>query len=158
MDTLAFKILDPAFAATVDDAEVVVVGSVREFLEQTADMPRIIFSAAAASDLSDLSDLFALAGADVKRDCADPDGLRNMSRDQLFIQSTEELMRGHDYSTSLPCGIALLVASDVSSSRALVQCYGRVGRYGQACKRFRLRGVGVDAAKEAAIRDRLRRN
>ena len=45
-------------------------------------------------------------------------------------------MRGLDYRTNLPEGIALLIAKSCSSQRAYKQALGRVGRYGSKCKRF----------------------
>ena len=76
---------------------------------------------------------------------------------QTIVQTREELMRGYDYSTALASGIALLVAKNLSSERALMQAFGRVGRYGQACRRFVLEGKGVSVYKEAKIREPLRR-
>ena len=76
---------------------------------------------------------------------------------QTIVQTREELMRGYDYSTALASGIALLVAKNLSSERARMQAFGRVGRYGQACRRFVLAGVGIDAYDEARIRERIRR-
>ena len=45
-------------------------------------------------------------------------------------------MRGCDYGTNEPQGIALLLATPLTSERAFVQALGRVGRYGSRCNRF----------------------
>lgn len=50
-------------------------------------------------------------------------------------------MRGVDYKTYCG-GIRLLLAEQVPNDRALVQAGGRVGRYGQASKKFKLAEVG----------------
>ena len=55
-------------------------------------------------------------------------------------------MRGIDYNTQHPAGIALLIAKPLSSERAYRQALGRVGRYATNCIRCRLEGVKVDKA------------
>ena len=50
-------------------------------------------------------------------------------------------MRGLDYRTKNRNGLALLIASPLSSERAFMQALGRVGRYDSSCKRFILRGT-----------------
>ena len=69
-----------------------------------------------------------------------------MQRDTVLIQTQEWLMRGLDYKTADPRGIALLICSGTTSHRAYLQALGRVGRYAANCSRFTLAG-----AKEARV-------
>ena len=50
--------------------------------------------------------------------------------------------RGLDFRAMEGGSIDLLVAAQLPHQRALVQLLGRVGRYGQACGRFKLTGLG----------------
>ena len=60
-------------------------------------------------------------------------------------------MRGVDYRCE-PEGLKLLIARDFSSKRSLLQGMGRVGRYGQPCKRFILPNLeAVDQVVEVRL-------
>ena len=65
---------------------------------------------------------------------------RNLTNGDCLRVDQEELMRGIDYKAP-DHGIALLIANALSSERALKQAMGRVGRYGEECDRYVLRGV-----------------
>ena len=75
-------------------------------------------------------------------DCEDIEAIRHIKSNECLIVSKEELMRGVDYRT-LPKkeGIDLLIARPFSNKRAYVQGKGRVGRNGEPCSRFQLKGL-----------------
>ena len=58
--------------------------------------------------------------------------------------------RGLDFRAMEGGSIDLLVAAQLPHQRALVQLLGRVGRYGQACGRFKLTGLGALVNPESA--------
>ena len=57
-------------------------------------------------------------------------------------------MRGRDYRSNADEGVALLICSDFPSKRLYQQALGRVGRYGEPCKRARLQGFDPVNAHE----------
>ena len=60
----------------------------------------------------------------------------------MLVVTESSLMRGLDYQTNEPDGIALLLAEPFASPRALKQALGRVGRFDEPCKRYMLESVG----------------
>ena len=57
------------------------------------------------------------------------DKIHNLSVNDVVFVEDEEWMRGIDYRTTHPAGIALLLAQPSTSLRAYRQALGRVGRY-----------------------------
>ena len=66
---------------------------------------------------------------------ADTAALQNLTRRDVLVVTEPALMRGFDYRCST--GIALLVARAFDGQRAYFQALGRVGRYGEPCRRVR---------------------
>ena len=121
--------------------------NVETFREKTRGMPQLIFGKDSHTDY-------------FTTDCLKNDdrevALLNMLPTTAIVQTEETLMRGIDYSTTHPEGIALLIAKSCSSTRAYHQALGRVGRYGAKCKRFILEEtVPVDIEKERDFAIRL---
>ena len=53
-------------------------------------------------------------------------------------------MRAHDYrATDGSSGIALFIDKPLSCKRTFLQALGRVGRYGQVCRRFVRQGLDI---------------
>ena len=71
--------------------------------------------------------------------------LKKLTKHDILFVTLDELMRGLDYRTDEDCpetlGISLLIMSDLQSQRALIQALGRVGRFGEACRRFVWQGL-----------------
>ena len=65
----------------------------------------------------------------------------------LVVTSDPEVMRGYDF-RSQKVGMILFIAKSFASMRDANQGMGRVGRFGESAKRFKLQSVAlVDDAK-----------
>jgi len=71
---------------------------------------------------------------------ADPVVLQSLTSSDILLVTEPALMRGFDYRCAT--GIALLVAGAFSSKRAYFQGCGRVGRYGEPCRRVKDAALG----------------
>ena len=71
---------------------------------------------------------------------ADTAALQNLTRRDVLVVTEPALMRGFDYRCST--GIALLVARAFDGQRAYFQALGRVGRYGEPCRRIKDAALG----------------
>jgi hypothetical protein len=89
----------------------------------------------------------------VQLNVAHHDSIRHMQASDAYTVTDKQLMRGFDYRTECEMGIALLIMRPFESHRAFHQALGRVGRYGQPCKRFLLEGLTPvpEAARLALI-------
>ena len=117
------------------------------FKEKTRGMPKLVYGEDSHADYFGTECL-----KDEEREVA----LLNMLPTTCIVQTDETLMRGIDYCTTHPEGIALLIAKPCSSKRAYHQALGRVGRYGAKCKRFIIREtVPVDVNQENALATKL---
>ena len=72
---------------------------------------------------------------------SDMEILRKATANDVFVVTDPKLMRGFDYRTSDRSGIALLLCHGFPTQRSLYQGLGRVGRFGDPCKRFVLKGI-----------------
>ena len=81
--------------------------------------------------------------------------IHNLLPGDIVMQTEEYQMRGFDYDTQHPQGIALLMISDVTSQRAYSQLMGRVGRYKKPCLRFAYRDANIDFEKAGKIGDAI---
>ena len=104
------------------------------------------------------------SGLTPRCDVSDPETLRKMKPSDCYIVTQKRLMRGFDYrgtpidnaTATLPCEdstsrtkLSLLLACSADTERDYIQALGRVGRYGDACARYRLHGVAkVDEDKQ----------
>ena len=67
-----------------------------------------------------------------------------MNPNDVFVTSDEGLMRAHDYrAINGNSGIALFIDKALSCNRTFKQALGRVGRYGQVCRRFVRSGLEI---------------
>ena len=66
-------------------------------------------------------------------------------------------MRAHDYrATDDNTGIALFIDKPLSCKRTFLQALGRVGRYGQPCKRLVRKGLNIiDMEESARVKQRI---
>ena len=84
--------------------------------------------------------------------------IRSLGSNDCILQSKEELMRGVDYNCK-PNGLKLLIATDFSSDRSLMQGLGRVGRYGEMCRRYVVPTLTlVNQTKSIQLAGLLRKN
>ena len=104
------------------------------------------------------------AGYKVERDLDDPDKLRSLSSDTCYFVTQQRLMRAFDYrGEPLAAGASttaaevarvecsLLIAKSSPTTRDYVQALGRVGRYNDPCRRYRIQSVeAVDESQESA--------
>ena len=119
---------------SIDEKKVIEVDTVEEFFTATNGMPRIVFG-----DVDQMPETprFTVDVGDER--------IYKMKPTDTFVQTKEWLMRGLDYGTEEPQGVAVLIAKSFASTRALQQALGRVGRYGAKFKRFQLSDIdGVD--------------
>ena len=77
----------------------------------------------------------ALAGRDFHLDLDDTAALRALTGQDVLVVTCQRLMRGFDYRTTSGRGISLFVGCLFNSKRAYFQGCGRVGRYGESCRR-----------------------
>ena len=75
----------------------------------------------------------AVNGRTLRRNVADLDVLRCLTSQDVLLVTKPALMRGFDYRCAT--GIALFLARRFESRRASFQACGRVGRYGEPCRR-----------------------
>lgn len=61
--------------------------------------------------------------------------LRVLTSKDVLIVTDEALMRGFDYRCN-ESGIALYIGRHLSTERARIQAFGRVGRYDEPCQRY----------------------
>ena len=61
-----------------------------------------------------------------------------MTARDVMVVTEPRLMRGFDYRSADGQGIALLLCLDFDTNRSYRQALGRVGRFGDPCKRFSL--------------------
>ena len=74
----------------------------------------------------------------------------------VLVTSDESHMRAYDYRAVDGLGIALFIDKPLSCKRTLIQALGRVGRYGEPCRRFIRTGMKpIDAAENAKINMRI---
>ena len=130
-----FHLLDAGFVNIEPPTEE--VESVAEFIKLTEGMPRLIFGEPDILELL-IEDITMPRQIHTDLQLTQIHDLK--VNDVVFI-SDEEWMRGIDYNTTHPTGIALLLARPCSSIRAYRQALGRVGRYKTPCKRFELSGA-----------------
>ena len=111
-----------------------------EFLKASRGMAKLIYT----NEESYATVKADLGEENVKEDITDPTSLKSMKAGDAFITSKEGNMRAHDY-RALDCnsGIALFIEKPLSCRRILVQAFGRVGRYGQPCRRFVKKGLEI---------------
>lgn len=93
-------------------------------------MPKLIYSDEIEEDDANFEDLA------VYRDCEENNFIASLKDGQVLLVTKEELMRGFDYRCVEAKRIALLIDKQFPNARLLRQGLGRVGRYGEACKRF----------------------
>ena len=79
----------------------------------------------------------------------DPETYRQLAAGTVMIIEPRHA-RGLDFRAADGAGIDLLVTSQLIHDRALVQLLGRVGRYGQGCRRFKLDGLGALVNEKSA--------
>jgi hypothetical protein len=77
----------------------------------------------------------------VKTNVESHDAILNLNKNDVIIINKPNLMRGLDYRSVEKEGIALLVAKKFSSKRTYKQALGRVGRFGEPCKRYKSKDV-----------------
>jgi hypothetical protein len=145
LETLKFRLLDSRISSSVGDTDVEASLSPVERYSQFYDWNK------GATLLLFVHDERAIAlQAELERrqgmgtvyfNCTDTATLRNLKADDVVLVSRDFLMRGYDYRSSSPKGIALLIAKPSNNRRAVVQAMGRVGRYGEACRRYLLSGT-----------------
>ena len=144
--TLGFRCYDSGIKADAALNDPTPCDSFQQFLQQEMAAAKLIYvdvesQAGLIAEILNLELCYEVNATDTAK-------LRQMEAGCVFVVTDSALMRGFDYrAADHRQGISLLVAKPLSCTRTLLQAYGRVGRYGQACRRFRLRGVGVDAAK-----------
>ena len=75
-----------------------------------------------------------------------------MKTNDVFVTSDEAYMRGHDYKMddSNKEGIALFLQKPFSCKRTFLQALGRVGRYGEPCKRYVKKDLEIINSEEFA--------
>ena len=75
---------------------------------------------------------------------------------KVLVVTDPNLMRAIDYRAP-KCSINLLIMKQFGNLRAVVQGLGRVGRYGEACQRFKLKGLGdlVNRALQAKLANKV---
>ena len=107
----------------------------------------------------------------VHHDVSSPALLRKMRPSECYFVTHKRLMRGFDYrgadraalttvtepgvSSSARNKLSLLMACPADTQRDYLQALGRVGRFGDACARYRLRGVDQVNAEESCRRGAL---
>ena len=92
-------------------------------------------------------------------DCRVLERLKVLGKDDVFLITDHELIRGIDYRSAPGTkGISLLVMSSVGNQRAYLQLLGRVGRFKEPCQRFVWNELSevVDSYEEAKMWARLR--
>ena len=82
--------------------------------------------------------------------CVDLEVIQNIGRRVLIVtDKCPQLMRGVDYRSKC---IDMLLLSDLDNERAYRQALGRVGRFGDHCTRWKLRGlVGYSVEKQRLL-------
>ena len=71
-------------------------------------------------------------------DVAEMSKLRKMTAKDVIVVTEPRLMRGFDYRSADKKGIALILCLGFGTQRGYRQALGRVGRFGDPCKRFTL--------------------
>ena len=72
----------------------------------------------------------------VRTNEVDTEALRALGKNDVLIVNDSQLMRGLDYRSAEPGGIALLLTKRFPSKRTFKQALGRVGRFDEPCKRY----------------------
>jgi len=107
-------------------------------LKDAAGMAKLIYldEASGGGDDKDrkVAAWAAANGRTLRRDVADLDVLRRLTSHDVLLVTKPALMRGFDYRCAT--GIALFLACTFESRRAAFQACGRVGRYGEPCRRI----------------------
>ena len=137
VDMLGFAIMDPGFVQP-DYDDIDTVQSLRHFFEVTKGMPKVLFLD--PEDAKWDPKVIEERKLDTIQDSEELEHYENITSNTCFLQTEEDLMRGVDYRTKVPQGIALLLMRPLSSIRAYRQALGRVGRYGSKCYRAVING------------------
>lgn len=138
LNTLGFHFFDANMVVDAELTQPVGCPTVADFLEGQSGAAKLIYADLTRSLQLEL-DTRELGYAHNETDTSK---LRKMVPNTVLVVSDSALMRGFDYRALDPqVGISLLIAKPLSCQRTLQQAYGRVGRYGQPCRRFLLSGV-----------------
>lgn len=86
-----------------------------------------------------MAQIFDYRESEIEKNCIDLKKINAIGKRVMMVCAEEGLLRGIDYRNRK--GIALLIATTLSSQRAYTQCCGRVGRNGERKARFKLKGV-----------------
>ena len=65
--------------------------------------------------------------------------LRSTVASDVLVVTEPRLMRGFDYRAADKKGIALMLCLGFDTQRGYIQALGRVGRFGDSCRRFTLK-------------------
>ena len=136
---MGFKVLESGIESDISMSSYTEI-SMEQFVEESIGMAKLIFTS--TSGYNRVTKLFGKAN--VKMDITDSSQLRNMKPIDIFVTSDESFMRAHDYrATDGNSGIALFIDKPLSCRRTFLQALGRVGRYGQVCRRFVREGLEI---------------
>ena len=139
------------------------VASFEAYLAAARDDAKLVHCEAAQLRAFELA--ATASGLVARYNVSDPARLRELRPTECLFVTEKRLMRGFDY-RGAPIAVAtagtvgaddavriklsLLLACPADTERDHLQALGRVGRYGDACARYRLRGVAcVDGAVAA---------
>ena len=122
----------------VTDSDVELVTDIPAFFTQCAKMGKLIYVGSSDAHVAVAEELAAQHKLQVMKDESNVSVLRQTTQQTVHIVTQARLMRGFDYRSSDNAGIALLICVQFDSKRAVYQALGRVGRYGDPCKRCKL--------------------
>ena len=115
---------------TIDHRNATTDATFDQFLEQSTNYAKMIYNTDKSFECEH-----------TLKDCRDLARLKELTKTDVVLITEPELARGIDYrvqTSSGTEGIALFVMSSAANLRAYVQLLGRVGRYSEECKRFKL--------------------
>ena len=145
------------------------VDSFEKFLDKARDDAMLVHCEEKALD--EYEQIATGRSLTVHRNVSNLTSLRNMKPSECYFVTHKRLMRGFDYrgadraalttvtepgvSSSARNKLSLLMACPADTRRDYLQALGRVGRFGDACARYRLRGVDQVNAEESCRRGAL---
>ena len=106
------------------------VQDLQTFLDRSRGQAKLIYGDFNAGDV-------LLKDYRVRVDVEETVAIRTLIKEDVLIVTDPKLMRGLDYRSAEPEGMALLLTKQFPSKRTLKQALGRVGRFDEPCKRYR---------------------
>ena len=138
---LGFEVIHSGIKRDFDPDKDVEVKVPEDFLSERDDKMAVLIYCH-EEDVTRYKELGKQYGFAPATNLSEIEDFRHLGPYDCLIVTDSDLMRGIDYSGA-PYGIKLLISRDFPHHRAFEQGLGRVGRYGQPCKRCILPGLSA---------------